>query len=126
VTRKWHWLPTKGDTQSHYLRGILSSDQGLVSHRRLIRPQSRFFRNTLLPQRKGPERDSFSPGPCSFSSTLVDYYCWGVVVCGVVEGEVGVDGEVVEDGLVVVSEPGLAVPVLLEPVPVPLVLDPEP
>jgi hypothetical protein len=41
-----------------------------------------------------------------------------VVVCGVVEGEVVVDGEVVEDGL--------ELPVLLEPVPVPLVLDPEP
>ena len=96
----------------------------------MIHPQSRFFRNTLLPYKKGPRRETSRRALLSVFRLTAAGYCCGVVVCGVVvEGVVVlgvvdsgvVEGVVVELGLVVL-EPELEP----EPIPLPLVEDPEP
>ena len=100
----------------------LLKDQGPVFYRRLIHPQSRFFRNTLLPYKQRAQARYLLAGPFIIFRLPSEDYCWGVVVCGVVEGEVGVDGEVVEDGLVLLP----LEPEPYEPLPVPVVEEPEP
>lgn len=93
-------------------------DQGPVSHQTIDPSAFSFLPQHTPTHKKGPRRDISRRALLHFQVSWPSSYCWGVVVCGVVEGEVVVDGEVVEDGL--------ELPVLLEPVPVPLVLDPEP